>query len=59
MVYETDSAGAMRHSYTWGSGTDDLVAIHDYPSDQQYYVVQDRLRSVRALVDTSGTWRAA
>lgn len=59
VVFETDGGGIITRSYTWGEGTDDLVAIHDHQGGGHYYVVQDRLRAVRALVTSAGTWQAA
>ena len=62
MLYETSGAGTITRSYTWGLGADDLVAITDHGPARRYYVVQDELRSVRALIErtgSSGTWRAA
>jgi hypothetical protein len=43
-------------SYQWGVGTDDLLAIHDHTTGAHYYVVQDKLHSVRGLVHRDGTW---
>lgn len=61
---ETDSAGgSLTLSYTWGLGTDDLVAIHKHSNSRHLYVLQDNLHSVRGLVvraaaDTvEATWR--
>jgi RHS repeat-associated protein len=59
VLYETNAAGTVRYSYQWGLGTDDLLAIHDHGSDAHYYVVQDKLHSVRGLVNRDGTWKAA
>ena len=53
--FETDSAGTLGLRYTWGLGTDDLLAIRD-AAGQHYYVVQDKLRSVRGLIRRDGTW---
>jgi RHS repeat-associated protein len=55
VAYETDSAGTIGLRYTWGTGTDDLVAIRD-TSGNHYYVTQDLLGSVRGLVKQDGTW---
>jgi RHS repeat-associated protein len=59
VLYETSAAGTVRYSYQWGVGTDDLLAIHDHGSGAHYYVVQDKLHSVRGLVHRDGTWKAA
>jgi len=59
VAYETNDAGTVTRSYTWGSDDDDLLAIHDHMGGGHYYVVQDKMRSVRALVDAAGTWRAS
>jgi RHS repeat-associated protein len=59
VLYETTGDGTLTYSYQWGLETDDLVAIHDHGSGAHYYVVQDRLRSVRGLVNRTGTWVAA
>jgi RHS repeat-associated protein len=58
VIYETTDGGTITRSYTWGLATDDLVAIHDHDASDHYYVVQDRLRSIRGLVDRDGTWKA-
>ena len=52
---ETDTAGVIQWKYTWGPRTDNLVGMQD-ASGSQYYVVQDQLGSVRALVKRDGTW---
>jgi RHS repeat-associated protein len=55
VAYETDSAGTtVTLKYTWGPGADNLLAIDD--GTNHYYVVQDRLHSVRGLVKRDGTW---
>jgi RHS repeat-associated protein len=63
IVCETANAGTLQRSYTWGIGADDLVAITDHQDgNRRYYVVQDQIRSVRGLVErtgSTGTWRAA
>jgi RHS repeat-associated protein len=59
VVYETSGGGTLTRSYTWGTSTDDLVAIHDHEGGGHYYIVQDRLRSVRGLVDRGGAWQVA
>lgn len=63
MLYETTGTGTITRSYTWGIGDDDLIAITNHQDgNKRYYVVQDLLRSVRGLVErtgTNGTWRVA
>jgi len=59
VLYETTGGGTITYSYQWGLETDDLLAIHDHGSGAHYYVVQDRLRSVRGLVNRTGAWVAA
>jgi RHS repeat-associated protein len=62
IIYETGITPTLLRSYTWGSGTDDLVAIFDHQAGQRYYVVQDELRSYRGLVRrdaAGGTWLMA
>jgi RHS repeat-associated protein len=56
---ETDSSGNTKQTYTWGLGTDDLVAVQWH--GQLFRVIQDELHSVRGLVarDGSGTWDAS
>jgi len=56
VIYETNSGGTITYSYQWGLETDDLLAIHDHASNAHYYVVQDRLRTVRGLVNRNGSW---
>jgi RHS repeat-associated protein len=53
--FETDSAGAIGLRYTWGSGTDQLLAIQD-AAGNHYYATTDRLGSVRSLAKRDGTW---
>jgi RHS repeat-associated protein len=56
VAFETDSSGAsIGLRYTWGQGTDDLVAVED-ASGNHYYAVRDKLGSVRGLVRRDGTW---
>ena len=52
--FETDSAGAIGLTYTWGAGTDQLLAITDGAT--HYYATTDRLGSVRSLAKRDGTW---
>jgi len=56
---EADSGGTLTLGYTWGIGTDDLVAVHRYSDGGHWYVVQDQLRSVRGLTRRDGTWVAS
>jgi RHS repeat-associated protein len=53
--FETDSAGTIGLRYTWGPGTDNLLAIHD-ASGNHWYATTDRLGSVRSLARRDGTW---
>ncbi len=53
---ETDSAGTIGLKYTWGAGTDDLVAITT-AAGQHYYVTTDKLGSVRSIAKRDGTWQ--
>ncbi len=53
--YETDSLGQVNLRYTWGPAADDLLAIRDSLGNH-YYVVQDKLHSVRGVVKRDGTW---
>jgi RHS repeat-associated protein len=57
VAFQADSAGVMGLRFTWGLGTDDLRAATD-AAGQHYYVVQDKLGSVRGLLQRDGTWRA-
>jgi RHS repeat-associated protein len=52
--FETDSAGTIGLTYTWGAGTDQLLAITDGAT--HYYATTDRLGSVRSLAKRDGTW---
>jgi RHS repeat-associated protein len=58
VAFQSDSAGVMGLRFTWGLGTDDLRAATD-GAGQHYYIVQDKLGSVRGLVQRDGTWRAS
>lgn len=53
--FETDSAGTMGLRYTWGPGSDNLLAIED-EAGNHYYATTDRLGSVRSLAKRDGTW---
>ena len=57
VAFQADSGGTMGLQFTWGLGTDDLRAVRD-TAGQDYYIVQDKLGSVRSLVERDGTWRA-
>ena len=52
--FETDSGGTIGLTYTWGTGTDQLLAITDGAT--HYYATTDRLGSVRSLAKRDGTW---
>jgi RHS repeat-associated protein len=54
--FETDSAGTIGLRYTWGAGTDDLVAITT-AAGAHYYVTTDKLGSVRSIAKRDGTWQ--
>ncbi len=54
--FETDWAGAIGLRYTWGAGTDDLVAITT-AAGQHFYVTTDKLGSVRSIAKRDGTWQ--
>ncbi len=54
--FETDSAGTIGLRYTWGAGTDDVVAITT-AAGQHYYVTTDKLGSVRSIAKRDGTWQ--
>ncbi len=56
VAFEADSGGPMGLRYTWGLGTDDLVGVRD-AAGTQYYAVQDKLGSVRALYRRDGAWQ--
>ena len=58
VAFQTDSAGTMGLRFTWGLGIDDLRAVQD-GAGQNYYVVQDKLGSIRGLFERGGTWRAS
>jgi RHS repeat-associated protein len=53
--FETDSAGTIGLKYTWGSGSDNLLAIED-EAGNHYYATTDRLGSIRTLAKRDGTW---
>ena len=53
--FETDSAGTIGLRYTWGPGSDNLLAIRD-EAGNHYYVTTDRLGSVRSIARRDGTW---
>ena len=60
VLAEADSAGTLTLAYTWGAGTDDLVAIHKYGTGAgDWYVMQDLLHSVRQMTRRDGTWVAS
>ncbi|HSF30472.1 MAG TPA: RHS repeat-associated core domain-containing protein, partial [Candidatus Tectomicrobia bacterium] len=53
--FETDSVGTIGLRYTWGPGSDNLLAIED-AAGNHYYATTDRLGSVRTLAQRDGTW---
>jgi len=56
VAFETDTTGTkINLRYTWGFDIDDLVAVRD-SFGNHYYVVQDKLGSVRGLVKRDGSW---
>jgi RHS repeat-associated protein len=59
VAVEADSGGTLTLGYTSGLGVDNLVAIHRYSDNSDYYVVQDALHSVRGLSRRDGTWIAS
>jgi RHS repeat-associated protein len=60
VVAETDSVGTtLTLGYTWGLGTDNLVAVRRYSDSQTWYVIQDQLHQVRGLTKRDGTWVAS
>ncbi|MGH7658182.1 MAG: RHS repeat-associated core domain-containing protein, partial [Gemmatimonadales bacterium] len=57
VAFETDSAGSsIGWRYTWGMGTDDLMAMRD-AAGNHYYTAKDKLGSIRALAERDGTWK--
>ena len=58
VAFQADSAGDMGLQFTWGLGSDDLRGMRD-PGGQGYYVVQDKLGSIRGLLERNATWRAS
>lgn len=57
---ETDSLGTtFTLAYSWGLGTDNLVAIRRLSDNSHWYVVQDALHSMRGLSKKDGTWVAS
>ena len=59
VVAEANNGGTLTLGYTSGFGVDNLVAIHRYADNSDYYVVQDALHSVRGLSRRDGTWIAS
>jgi hypothetical protein len=47
---EADENGNLTLGYTWGIGADDLVAVHVYSGNNDYYVAKDQVGSVRGCV---------
>ncbi len=56
VAYEATQTGRVTLRYTWGRASDDLLAIRDSLGNH-LYVVQDRLRSIRAVFTRAGTWQ--
>lgn len=57
MAFETDSAGStVGLRYTWGQGTDQLLAVRD-AAGNHFYTTRDRLGSVRTLTTSAGVWK--
>ena len=56
-VADTDASGNLLRAYTWGPGADNLLAVTIYSAGatNTYYAVRDRLGSVHALTDASGS----
>lgn len=59
VAVETDSGGTATLAYTWGFGTDRLVAVRRLSDDTTWYAVTDPLGSVRALSRRDGVWVAS
>ncbi|MGE3526387.1 MAG: RHS repeat-associated core domain-containing protein, partial [Gemmatimonadales bacterium] len=56
VAYEVQS-GNINSKYTWGLGTDDLIAVRTgTDTTSHYYAVKDKLGSIRALVKRDCTW---
>jgi RHS repeat-associated protein len=55
VAFETDSSGTLGLRYTWGPGTDNLLAVRNASGTIHAYAVPDRLGSVRGLVKRDGT----
>jgi RHS repeat-associated protein len=55
VAFETDSAGNLGLRYTWGPGTDNLMAVRD-AAGNHFYASTDPLGSIRGLVKRDGTW---
>ncbi|MFL5493509.1 MAG: RHS repeat-associated core domain-containing protein [Gemmatimonadales bacterium] len=55
VAFETTPTDTIGWSYTWGPGTDELVAADS--GGQHYYAVRDKLGSVRGLVGRDGSWK--
>ena len=55
VAFETDSTGTIGLAYTWGPGTDNLMAVRTAGGAIHAYAVTDRLGSVRGLVKRDGT----
>jgi len=57
VIADVDAAGALKRSYTHGPGIDNLLAMTVYEGEEAttYYYLTDRLGSVHAIVDETGT----
>ncbi len=59
VAFETDSAGStIGLRYTWGTGTDQLLAVRDAVGNH-FYTARDKLGSIRMLITRTGGWRIA
>ncbi len=56
VIADLDNSGTVLRSYTWGPGIDNLLAItvHDAVTNT-YYAITDRLSTVHALADETGS----
>jgi RHS repeat-associated protein len=56
VIAEVDAAGSLRRSYTYGPGTDNLLAMTTYTSSETnaYFFLTDHQGSVHAITDDRG-----
>ncbi|MFW5871344.1 MAG: RHS repeat-associated core domain-containing protein [Verrucomicrobiota bacterium] len=56
IIAEVDPSGALKKSYTWGPGIDNLLAFTDHTGGETntYYALTDHLGTVHSLVDETG-----